>query len=141
MKYLCPFYKQGTEAESEDGICPGCSVAGQEPGPAMLQPAALLPPFLGQGEAVPSLTVRVENGSVLSLSLSCHVPLALPGSSHAEKGSAEAPATLTLSLQAPGLSLSWHSPSCTWQCRNGTRLKAEPLPKRLGALHPSPSPA
>lgn len=63
---------------------------GRGPGPDVLQPAPLLSPLLGRGEAMPGLRMRRGKGSLLGLGLSCPIPPASPGSRHAGKGGVEA---------------------------------------------------
>lgn len=112
MKHLCPFYKQGTEAKSRDVPRPGRhgrSVVGRWPGPAVPQPAPVLPPLPGRREAMPSLGASLGDGSVLGLGLSCCILAALPGSGGAGKGGAEA--ALALPQQPPRRCPSWRVPS------------------------------
>lgn len=134
MKYLCPFYKQGTEAESKDVIYPGFSMAGQEPGLA----SSTAPTLSGaEGSCVQS---HCESGKWL-----CPQPIS-PAPSHCHclapmlRGAMQRlplPSLCLCSLLACAHG-SWHIP---FPSPGPRRLKVVPLPERLGAPHAAPSPA
>lgn len=97
------------------------------------QPAALLPSCQGQGEVMSSLTVRVGNGSVLSLSLLPR-PTGMAWEQTCQEGQCRG-SCCPRSVSAA----TWPVPELAHpvpqsRAMTGSRLKVVPLPERLGLL-------